>query len=1236
MPIRINLKELFGSDSQEVTVDKVNFNFNRLLELGIGLDGPVGITGPIGGAGPSGPIGPQGDRGNYWFVGAGNPNLSSFPTANHEDFYINSDDSQIWQYDANTDTWNLLIDLGGVVNNYLATQGTTFVRGFGEGSPADSRFIVFPNRGNSTTDFTGDKQGSSSVNNDILLLSNFNETTSGQSAAFDISQDLTNTDDLYNALQKIYVNVTNTLNPARHALEVGSLFDWTDNSIPGAHLTEFNENLKLHHIGYSMPSNYIGVITEDVHGNIDINNESVTKLTKGILSVTGDPLSPSSDKHQQLSMFELRTGAWDRAGGGFGSLFNVQIGARQTLVEEAGYIKFDGINFQNAEGENAGIGLAPNFAHKLSELDGEAFLMLDADASTGGILLKTDTYQDFGNIEQLGTGDPSMDSSNFNYTTGSSQLANDNSTYGNGAILNSGNNLHIIQSQGSTLMAGGTPPQTQIYTGRFYTLDISNPTNPSVLFKTEMNHTYEILGNKTPVGVGVKDADHGGSHIVTITDLSDDIYNVPLPLGQDYTKLQVLKVGKSGIYAVGEINNGSIKGGYRINLIGTSAIIFGNRLRNLDQSSNFSTSTYADGGSVNIVDISDPTSPTEVVSNSTPNVHFLDSSLMGGNVAMGLAIELDTNTSSGFNDIKLKLKSYEIDNNDILNESELDLGVTFQTVSGSNYENPSTWSIYGSVVCSGNKIYAAYRNILYIAEYSDLSTGKIALIQTYQFDSDPDIRSLDIKLSGSDLYILGGTGGTQHWAPTMTKLVKLSVRTETSPELINSFITNEPSPTKMEIVGNVIYLNKVDGPDGIVIPIEIDGFKTNSANIGKIKANDISIADTANIGNSLSVEKGINVGDGGIQTSGNISAQDAKFIDVVCEDLTAEDAEVETLHITDLTTGNSNVDNVLVATSAGLVREVDPAVLVANSGNGVPCGVIVMWYGSIPSIPNGWHLCDGTKGTPDLTDRFVIGAGGAYDPPTADGSGPVSAIGTSGAGDTGGEESVLLTSLESGTQQHLHEIAEHDTVTAGQHRHETKIHENKGNEESGNGIAATSSADNAQDGQGTSGEQWTELGRMSHAGNHSHQILAHDTLHKAGTPADTSHENRPPYYALCFIMKCDLTATSSGGGQQSSSTSKQGNATQQATSQVQQSSQTTTGTNTTKSTDAQSTSSAEDGKTIGAPGSISSDNLEGDTATAKGGNDFSETGETTNAVDFNEDDLTGNDSDNITDTGAGG
>lgn len=45
-------------------------------------------------------------------------------------------------------------------------------------------------------------------------------------------------------------------------------------------------------------------------------------------------------------------------------------------------------------------------------------------------------------------------------------------------------------------------------------------------------------------------------------------------------------------------------------------------------------------------------------------------------------------------------------------------------------------------------------------------------------------------------------------------------------------------------------------------------------------------------------------------------------------------------------------------------------------------GMIIMWFRPIAEIPNGWHLCDGTDGYPDLRDKFVLGASAAHAPCT--------------------------------------------------------------------------------------------------------------------------------------------------------------------------------------------------------------------------------------------------------------
>lgn len=143
----------------------------------------------------------------------------------------------------------------------------------------------------------------------------------------------------------------------------------------------------------------------------------------------------------------------------------------------------------------------------------------------------------------------------------------------------------------------------------------------------------------------------------------------------------------------------------------------------------------------------------------------------------------------------------------------------------------------------------------------------------------------------------------------------------------------------------------------------------------------------------------------------------------------------------------------------------------------VPAGGIMLWSGAANAIPTGWVLCDGSNNTPDLRGRFVVGAGGSYE-----------------VGNTGGSASVTLT--ESQIPGHTHGVSELMTSTSGSHRHSYS-----GWEESHGGVQGYSASREAT--------QYT-----STDGSHTHTITG--TLGSTG--GSQSHENRPPYYALCYIM----------------------------------------------------------------------------------------------------------------------
>jgi len=98
------------------------------------------------------------------------------------------------------------------------------------------------------------------------------------------------------------------------------------------------------------------------------------------------------------------------------------------------------------------------------------------------------------------------------------------------------------------------------------------------------------------------------------------------------------------------------------------------------------------------------------------------------------------------------------------------------------------------------------------------------------------------------------------------------------------------------------------------------------------------------------------------------------------------------------------------------------------SGTAIPTGVITMWYGSIASIPSGWLHCDGTNGTPDLRNRFPVGA-------NADDAGVAKSTVVGAAAQTGGANNHTHTITDPGHDHpftdpgHTHGYIEQDLTT---------------------------------------------------------------------------------------------------------------------------------------------------------------------------------------------------------------
>jgi hypothetical protein len=84
--------------------------------------------------------------------------------------------------------------------------------------------------------------------------------------------------------------------------------------------------------------------------------------------------------------------------------------------------------------------------------------------------------------------------------------------------------------------------------------------------------------------------------------------------------------------------------------------------------------------------------------------------------------------------------------------------------------------------------------------------------------------------------------------------------------------------------------------------------------------------------------------------------------------------------MTSPTVSGGTINNAVIGGSTAAAATVTNLTVTGTTTgvNIVPAGGIIMWSGSIASIPAGWYLCNGSNGTPDLRNRFIVGAGSTY------------------------------------------------------------------------------------------------------------------------------------------------------------------------------------------------------------------------------------------------------------------
>ena len=260
---------------------------------------------------------------------------------------------------------------------------------------------------------------------------------------------------------------------------------------------------------------------------------------------------------------------------------------------------------------------------------------------------------------------------------------------------------------------------------------------------------------------------------------------------------------------------------------------------------------------------------------------------------------------------------------------------------------------------------------------------------------------------------------------------------------------------------------------------------TGDINLDEITCRNANVTGIATVGTSLYVQGKLFDGDGDFGTAGQLLSSDGT--DTVWID--ANTTSVANANNVGTNENSTNADQFVTfvgASSGNNPIRVDAGVKYNPSTNTLKAtnfsgdgslltnittgqlqgagifvtGMIVLWSGAADAIPTGFVLCDGNNSTPNLSGKFVVGysaSNGDYD-----------------VNDTGGAETVTLSIAQMPNHKH-------DTTVDN-----TKLFPSSGQTSIGYGGAGSYPA---------------------------------TTFSMSNTGGGGAHENRPPYYALCYIMK---------------------------------------------------------------------------------------------------------------------